>query len=196
MRIGARGYKAGIVAKAKKKTKKTKKRESKQRVKNRRLLLKFIAMLVITFLIYLLYCMATLPDINEAVNRTRQPSTTIAAENGNEVTTFGSVYSEVIHANDLPQYVPDAIISTEDRRFYSHFGFDIISFTRAMLTNIFLRRYAQGGSTITQQVAKNLFLTPNKNIKRKIQELMLAFWLEHKFTKDCLLYTSPSPRDP
>lgn len=187
MRIGARGYKAGIVAKAKKKTKKTKKRESKQRVKNRRLLLKFIAMLVITFLIYLLYCMATLPDINEAVNRTRQPSTTIAAENGNEVTTFGSVYSEVIHANDLPQYVPDAIISTEDRRFYSHFGFDIISFTRAMLTNIFLRRYAQGGSTITQQVAKNLFLTPNKNIKRKIQELMLAFWLEHKFTKEQIL---------
>jgi len=175
------------VAKAKKKTKKTKKRESKQRVKNRRLLLKFIAMLVITFLIYLLYCMATLPDINEAVNRTRQPSTTIAAENGNEVTTFGSVYSEVIHANDLPQYVPDAIISTEDRRFYSHFGFDIISFTRAMLTNIFLRRYAQGGSTITQQVAKNLFLTPNKNIKRKIQELMLAFWLEHKFTKEQIL---------
>lgn len=187
MRIGARGYKAGIVAKAKKKTKKTKKRESKQRVKNRRLLLKFIAMLVITFLIYLLYCMATLPDINEAVNRTRQPSTTIAAENGNEVTTFGSVYSEVIHANDLPQYVPDAIISTEDRRFYSHFGFDIISFTRAMLTNIFLRRYAQGGSTITQQVAKNLFLMPNKNIKRKIQELMLAFWLEHKFTKEQIL---------
>lgn len=187
MRIGARGYKAGIVAKTKKKTKKTKKRESKQRVKNRRLLLKFIAMLVITFLIYLLYCMATLPDINEAVNRTRQPSTTIAAENGNEVTTFGSVYSEVIHANDLPQYVPDAIISTEDRRFYSHFGFDIISFTRAMLTNIFLRRYAQGGSTITQQVAKNLFLTPNKNIKRKIQELMLAFWLEHKFTKEQIL---------
>lgn len=175
------------MAKAKKKTKKTKKRESKQRVKNRRLLLKFIAVLVITFLIYLLYCMATLPDINEAVNRTRQPSTTIAAENGNEVTTFGSVYSEVIHANDLPQYVPDAIISTEDRRFYSHFGFDIISFTRAMLTNIFLRRYAQGGSTITQQVAKNLFLTPNKNIKRKIQELMLAFWLEHKFTKEQIL---------
>ena len=175
------------MAKAKKKTKKTKKRESKQRVKNRHLLLKFIALLVITFLIYLLYCMITLPDIHEAVNRTRQPSTTITAENGNEIATFGSVYSEVIHVNDLPQYVPDAIISTEDRRFYSHFGFDIISFTRAMLTNIFLGRYAQGGSTITQQVAKNLFLTPNKNIKRKTQELMLAFWLEHKFSKEQIL---------
>lgn len=175
------------MAKAKKKSTKTKKRESKQRVKNRRLLLKFIAALVITFLIYLFYCMATLPDIHEAVNRTRQPSTTIAAENGNEITTFGSVYSEVIHTNDLPQYVSDAIISTEDRRFYTHFGFDVISFARAMFTNIFLGRYAQGGSTITQQVAKNLFLTPNKNIKRKTQELMLAFWLEHKFSKEQIL---------
>lgn len=187
MRIGARVKEAGIVAKAKKKTKKSKKRESKQKVKNRRLLLKIIAALVITLLTYLAYCIVTLPDINEAVNRTRQPSTTIAAENGNEITTFGSVYSEVIHVDDLPQYVPDAIISTEDRRFYSHFGFDIISFTRAMLTNMFLGRYAQGGSTITQQVAKNLFLTPNKNIKRKTQELLLAFWLEHKFSKEQIL---------
>lgn len=187
MRIGARVNKARIVAKLKKKTKKGKKRESKQRFKNRHRLLKIFALLVITLLIYLAYCAATLPDINEAVARTRQPSTSILAENGNEITTFGSVYSEVIKVDELPKYVPDAIISTEDRRFYNHFGFDAISFTRAMLTNIFLRRYAQGGSTITQQVAKNLFLTPNKNIKRKIQELMLAFWLESKFSKEQIL---------
>lgn len=187
MRIGARVYRARIVAKAKKKTKKTKKRESKQKVKNRHLLLKIIAVLVITLLTYLAYCVITLPDINEAVNRTRQPATTITAENGNEIATFGSIYSEVIHVDELPQFVPDAIISTEDRRFYSHFGFDIISFTRAMLTNLFLGRYAQGGSTITQQVAKNLFLTPNKNIKRKTQELLLAFWLEYKFSKEQIL---------
>ena len=175
------------MAKAKKKNKRTKKRESKQRVKNRLFWLKIFAFLVITLLIYLSYCILTLPDMNAAINRTRQPSTTITAENGNEITTFGSVYSEVIHINELPQYVPDAIISTEDRRFYSHFGFDFISFTRAMLTNLFLGRYAQGGSTITQQVAKNLFLTPNKNIKRKIQELLLAFWLEYKFSKEQIL---------
>lgn len=176
-----------IVAKSKKKAKKGKKRESKQRLKNRRRIIKILAVLVITFLIYLLYCAATLPDINEAVSRTRQPSTTIISENGNEITTFGSVYSEVIAVKDLPQYVPDAVISTEDRRFYSHFGFDAISFTRAMVTNVFRRRYAQGGSTITQQVAKNLFLTPQKSIKRKVQELLLAFWLEDKFTKEQIL---------
>lgn len=174
-------------AKTKKKTVKHKKRESKQRVATRRIVLYFLAVLVITFLSYLLYCFVTLPDIDKAVARTRQPSTTITAENGNEVQTFGSVYSEVIHLNELPPYVPDAIISTEDRRFYSHFGFDIIAFTRAMVTNIFLGRYAQGGSTITQQVAKNLFLTSKKNIKRKTQELLLAFWLEHKFSKEQIL---------
>lgn len=174
-------------AKTRKKTAKNKKRESKQRFATRRILLKIFVLLSITLLIYLLYCALTLPDIEKAVARTRQPSTTITAENGNEVQTFGSVYSEVIHLNELPAYVPDAIISTEDRRFYSHFGFDIIAFTRAMITNILMGRYAQGGSTITQQVAKNLFLTSQKNIKRKTQELLLAFWLEYKFSKDQIL---------
>ncbi|MBQ8660919.1 MAG: transglycosylase domain-containing protein, partial [Alphaproteobacteria bacterium] len=142
---------------------------------------------MITFLIYLAYCVLTMPDMTEAVNRTRQPSTTIIADNGNEVQTFGTVYSEVIRSEELPQYVVDAIVYTEDRRFYSHFGFDVISFTRAMLTNIFAGRYAQGGSTITQQVAKNLFLTPQKSIRRKVQELLLAFWLEYKFSKEQIL---------
>lgn len=171
----------------KKSTRKSKKRESKQRVANRRRLLKFFALLVITLLTYIFYCFATLPDIEKAVMSTRQPSTTITAENGNEVITFGNIYSEVIMLDELPEYVPDAIVATEDRRFYSHFGFDIISFTRAMATNILKGRYAQGGSTISQQVAKNLFLTPQKSIKRKVQELLLAFWLESKFTKEQIL---------
>ena len=169
------------------KTANRKKRESKQRLATRRIILIFLSFLVITFAGWLLYCVLTLPDIDQAVARTRQPSTTITAENGNEVKTVGSVYSEVIRLNELPSYVPDAIISTEDRRFYAHFGFDIVAFTRAMLTNIFMGRYAQGGSTITQQVAKNLFLTSQKNIKRKTQELLLAFWLEHKFSKEQIL---------
>lgn len=173
--------------KKKKTTRKTKKKESKQRVANRHRLLKFLALLSITLLIYVLYCFLTLPDMEEAVSRTRQPSTTITAENGNEVITFGNVYSEVIMPEELPPFVADAVVSTEDRRFYQHFGFDIIAFTRAMATNLIKGRYAQGGSTITQQVAKNLFLTSQKNIKRKTQELLLAFWLEHKFSKEQIL---------
>ena len=173
--------------KPQKKKKRSKKRESKQRFKNRRRILKIFAVLVITLLTYIGYCALTLPNMNEAVNRTRQPSTTIIADNGNEVQTFGTVYSEVIRSEELPQYVVDAIVYTEDRRFYQHFGFDIISFTRAMAANIFAGRYAQGGSTITQQVAKNLFLTSEKSLRRKVQELLLAFWLEHKFSKEQIL---------
>ena len=183
------------MVKTKKKSKTTRKKESKQRVKNRRRKQKKFSPLVITLfliplaflMLYVGYCYITMPDIEEAISRTRQPSTTIVAENGNEIQSFGQVYSELIRTEELPQYVIDAIVSTEDRRFYSHFGFDIISFSRAMLTNLFAGRYAQGGSTITQQVAKNLFLTSQKTIRRKVQELLLAFWLEHKFTKEQIL---------
>lgn len=195
MRIEASAYKAGMVAKITKKQKTTRKKESKQRVKNRRKKQKKFLPLVITlFLIplvflalYIGYCYLTLPNLDEVLSRTRQPSTTIIAENGNEIQSFGQVYSEFVHSYELPQYAVDAIVSTEDRRFYKHFGFDAISFTRAMLTNLFKRRYAQGGSTITQQAAKNLFLTSKKTIQRKVQELLLAFWLERKFSKEQIL---------
>lgn len=146
------------------------------------------ALLVLAILsIYIAYCYVTLPDINVAISRTRQPSTTIIAENGNEIYTFGNSFSEVIYLEDLPYYVPASVVDVEDRRFYSHFGFDVIGFARAALTNVMQRRFAQGASTITQQVAKNLFLTPQKNIKRKVQELLLAFWLENKFSKEQIL---------
>ena len=173
--------------KPKKTQQKRTKKESKQRLKRKWLIIKIISLLVITLGLWVLWCALTLPDMNKAVERTRQPSTVIIAENGNDIHSFGSVYSEVVRADELPPYVTDAIISTEDRRFYQHFGFDIISFTRAMLVNLWHGSYVQGGSTITQQVAKNLFLTPNKTIKRKVQELLLAFWLEYKFTKEQIL---------
>ena len=162
-------------------TKKTRKKSSRSKSSSRRggkssrrrqsrgfprwlkavLLLAAVAALAV--LLYVGYCFATLPDIEKAVSRTRQPSTTVIAENGQEIKTFGNVYSEVITPSELPPYVVDAVISTEDRRFYKHFGFDVISFTRAMVTNLIKGRYAQGGSTITQQVAKNLFLTSEIN---------------------------------
>ena len=173
--------------KAKKKTQKRKKRVSKQRHKFLKFLLIIFLLLFMVAGSYVGYCYLTMPDIEQAIARTRQPSTTITAENGNEIQSFGNVYAAVIMPDDLPKYVSQAIVATEDRRFYQHFGFDVISFTRAMVVNAMHRHYVQGGSTITQQVAKNLFLTPQKNIKRKVQELLLAFWLEHKFSKDQIL---------
>lgn len=137
--------------------------------------------------VYIGYCALTLPDMETAVSHTRRPSTTIIAENGNEITTYGNSFAEVVYLKDLPYYVPAAVVDVEDHRFYSHFGFDIIAFTRAMTINLIKQRYAQGASTITQQVAKNIFLTPEKSIKRKVQELLIAFWLEYKFSKEQIL---------
>ena len=73
--------------------------------------------------LYIAYCFATLPDIEQAVSRTRQPSTTVIAENGQEIRSFGNVYSEVVYPSELPSYVKNAIIATEDRRVYYHLGF-------------------------------------------------------------------------
>ena len=178
-----------MVKKVKKTTKINKKKQRKGYKKNKRLLfyLKIVVWILFFAFLYLGFCALTIPDMDKAINRTRLPSTTILAENGNEVQSYGAVYSEFIRSEELPQYVVDAIVYTEDKRFYKHHGFDPISFVRAMITNIFAGRYAQGGSTITQQVAKNLFLTNKKTINRKIQELLLAFWLESKFNKEQIL---------
>lgn len=177
---------------AKKKTtgKKAKTRRNTKRKQNstlKKTILLGLGSVLLLGAAYIGYCWATLPDLNEAIEKTRQPAVTITAENGNEIHTFGNVYSEVVKIKDLPQYVPDAILSIEDRRFYHHFGFDPIAFSRAVAYNLLQKKYAQGASTITQQVAKNLFLTPQKNIKRKVQELLLAFWLEKNFSKDQIL---------
>lgn len=171
----------------KKKTRPKAKKTKKQSFSFKKLLFKAGMLLVITLGVWIGYCYLTLPDIEKAISRTRQPSTMIIAENGNEIHNFGSIYSEVVFLDELPPYVADAVISTEDHRFYTHFGFDIISFSRATLINLWHGRYVQGGSTITQQVAKNLFLTADKNIKRKVQELLLAFWLEYHLTKEQIL---------
>lgn len=136
---------------------------------------------------YVFYCYITMPDIQKAVARTRQPSTVIMAENGNDIAKFGNIYAQVIYPDNLPKNLTNAVMAIEDHRFYKHFGFDAFGFTRAAFTNVFRKRYAQGASTITQQVAKNIFLTPNKTVRRKVQELLLALWLEKKMSKDQIM---------
>jgi len=88
---------------------------------------------------------------------------------------------------DLPAYVPEAIIAIEDRRFRTHFGVDPWGLLRAMVENLRAGHVVQGGSTLTQQLAKNLFLRPDRTIGRKAQEAVLAIWLETQFTKDEIL---------
>lgn len=125
-----------------------------------------------------------LPDVDAAAKATRRPVVAVRAADGATLATTGDLYGRPVRLDELPAALPQAIMATEDRRFYSHFGLDLIGLARAFVANVRAGRVVQGGSTITQQVAKNLFLTHERSLKRKVQELMLALWLEHKFTKD------------
>lgn len=125
-----------------------------------------------------------LPRIDLAAAMTRKPSITLVAENGDLVASYGDQYGDVVPVNAMSRWLPEAVMAIEDRRFYSHPGIDPLGLLRAVITNWQAGQTVQGGSTITQQTAKNLFLTRDRTLKRKAQELMLAFWLEWTFTKD------------
>ena len=133
------------------------------------------------------YFALTLPDTNELALAERRPSVTLLAADGSLLATFGDLFGEPLHLHDMSRYLPAAVIATEDRRFYSHFGVDPVGLFRAAFANLRAGHVVQGGSTITQQLAKNLFLTNERTFTRKIQETLLALWLEHKFSKDEIL---------
>jgi penicillin-binding protein 1A len=135
----------------------------------------------------LAYFALTLPPTGDLTASERRPSVTMVTEDGTLIATFGDLFGEPVHLKDLPRYVPQAVIATEDRRFYHHFGVDPLGLLRAAFANLRAGHVVQGGSTITQQLAKNLFLTPERTVPRKIRETMLALWLEHKFTKNQIL---------
>jgi penicillin-binding protein 1A len=128
-----------------------------------------------------------LPDVADLGEQTRRPSVRLIAADGVELARFGDQYATPVRAEDLPAHLKQAVIATEDRRFYSHFGLDVIGLGRAVIANLRAGRIVQGASTLTQQLAKNVFLTPERTLKRKVQELMLALWLERTFTKDEIL---------
>ncbi|MGD9638656.1 MAG: transglycosylase domain-containing protein [Alphaproteobacteria bacterium] len=128
-----------------------------------------------------------MPDIEDAINSTRKPAINIIAANGDTITTYGQIYGDTITVKDVSPYLIQAIIATEDRKFFSHFGIDPLGIARAMLSNIRHLSFRQGGSTITQQVAKNLFLSNEKTFKRKAKELLISLWLEKNFSKEQIL---------
>ncbi|WP_373505259.1 transglycosylase domain-containing protein [Aestuariivirga sp.] len=117
----------------------------------------------------------------------REPGIMILASDGTVLAEQGAFNGDEARLADLPSYVPNAVIAIEDRRFRSHYGVDPIGLIRAFYINYRAGRLVQGGSTLTQQLAKNLFLSPDRTIERKLQEVVLAVWLETKFTKDEIL---------
>lgn len=140
------------------------------------------------FLVAFLAMFATdLPDTSKIFDVKRQPSISYLDRSGGLVAVRGTQYAPPVNLNELPAYVPAAFIAIEDRRFYYHFGFDPIGIVRTAINNAKAGRIVGGASTITQQLARNLFLTPDQTVRRKVQELILAVWLEAKFSKKEIL---------
>jgi penicillin-binding protein 1A len=129
------------------------------------------------------YVGAHLPPIQSLEIPKRPPTIQIAGMDGSIIATRGEMPGANVALKDLPPYLPKAFIAIEDRRFYSHLGVDPIGILRAAVANILHRGVSQGGSTLTQQLAKNLFLTQERTVQRKLQEVELALWLERKYSK-------------
>ena len=130
---------------------------------------------------------AQLPPIDQLAVPARPPNIAILTAEGGLLANRGDTGGAAVKLADLPPAVPRAFIAIEDRRFYSHFGIDPLGIVRAIVSNMASHRSTQGGSTLTQQLAKNLFLTQERTVSRKIQEAVLAVWLEHKYSKDAIL---------
>jgi len=117
----------------------------------------------------------------------RPPNARIVAVGGELIANRGVTGGAAMSLSDMSPYIPMAVIAIEDRRFKHHFGIDLFGLARAMGQNLMAGRFVQGGSTLTQQLAKNLFLKPERTLNRKVQEAILAIWLESRFTKDEIL---------
>jgi penicillin-binding protein 1A len=130
---------------------------------------------------------AHLPPIQSLEIPKRPPTIQIVGMDGSMLAQRGEMAGANVALKDLPPYLPKAFIAIEDRRFYSHFGIDPVGILRALVTNVLHRGVSQGGSTLTQQLAKNLFLTQERTMQRKLQEAELAIWLERKHSKNEIL---------
>ncbi len=133
------------------------------------------------------YDASQLPPIDQLAVPKRPPNIAILADDGSLIANRGDTGGAAVRLIDLPPYLPKAFVAIEDRRFYSHVGIDPLGISRAIVRDVTGTRGIEGGSTLTQQLAKNLFLTQERTLSRKIQEAILALWLERKYSKDQIL---------
>jgi len=136
------------------------------------------------FAVYVTWGMPTPGDVWSAAN---SPSYTFVDRAGRVLAREGAQNAPPVDLRKLPKHVSEAVIAIEDRRFYQHPGIDFSGLARALGANVAAGRVVQGGSTLTQQLAKNLFLSNERSFRRKAQEVVLALWLERRFSKDQLL---------
>ncbi len=141
----------------------------------------------VAFGVMLLWYGYQLPDLRSVYDFQKKPSVTLISADGQIFATYGDLYGAPVPLIDLPPHLVHAILDTEDRNFYHHPGVDITGIARAVVMNTIGNGGRQGGSTITQQLAKNLFLTNERTFQRKLKELVIALWLERKLTKEEIL---------
>jgi penicillin-binding protein 1A len=131
--------------------------------------------------------LSDLPDVGQLLVKGTSRDITVLDDRGRLIARRGLTQGARVDVSTLPDYVPNAFIAIEDRRFRSHIGIDPLGLLRAAFENMMAGRVRQGGSTLTQQLAKNLFLDADRTFERKIQEAMLALYLESRYTKDQIL---------
>jgi penicillin-binding protein 1A len=136
---------------------------------------------------YLVYCIATLAPDGGLVIEPTPSALVVEADNGKVFATRGVFKGDKLSAQEVPANVSHAVIAIEDRRFHEHSGIDLLAVLRAAYRNIAAGSVREGGSTITQQLARITYLSPERTFKRKVQEAMLAVWLEHKLSKEEIL---------
>ncbi len=137
--------------------------------------------------IYVVVIFLQMPSLDAILHETRPAAIVFLDKDGNELRSSNRIMGVPVSVETLPPHVWQAIVAIEDKRFFEHGPIEIRAIARAMISNLMHGRLAAGGSTITQQTAKNIFLSREKKISRKVQELILSYWLENRFTKNQVL---------
>lgn len=151
------------------------------------LLMNLVLVGVAAVAVYLTIIFLQMPSLDAILHETRPAAVVFLDKNGEEIRSAGRIMGTPVSVETLPPHVWQAIVAIEDKRFFEHGPIDMRGITRAMLSNAVHGRIAAGGSSITQQTAKNIFLSREKKISRKAQELILSYWLENRFDKNQVL---------
>ncbi len=137
--------------------------------------------------LYVFSVFIRMPSLDSILNETRLPTVVFLDNANNEIRSANRIMGDPVSVSSVPAHVWQSIIAIEDKRFFNHGAIDIRGITRAMFSNLTSGRIAAGGSSISQQTAKNIFLSRDKKLSRKVQELILAYWLENRFDKNQIL---------
>jgi len=143
--------------------------------------------LIVGTVIYVSIIYFRMPSLDSILHETRAPAIVFLDRNGSEIRSSNKIMGTPVSVKTLPPHVWQAIVAIEDKRFFEHGPIDIRGTLRAVVLNMVRGKFAVGGSSITQQTAKNIFLARDKKISRKVQELILSYWLENRFDKNQIL---------